>query len=200
MIKRLIVLAGAIVALALPADAPLAQQPAGKPILSGPLAKLDIKPAEIVTPRGKSEGTLTVAQHFALDPGWLNPLTHSYVITQQHYDYLVQDALIKPMPQGEMTYSLAEHAEMAADFKAVAFRLRAGLKFQDGTPLTTADVKWTYDNFKGANAKLFHDKLDRFEIIDDRTIVFRFKEPFIDFMDLYNGNVSGIGWIVPGKY
>jgi peptide/nickel transport system substrate-binding protein len=200
MIKRLIVLVGAIVALALPADAPLAQEPAGKPILSGPLAKLDIKPAEIAPSRGKAEGTLTVAMHFALDPGWLNPLQHSYAITQQHYDYLVHDALIKPMPQGEMTYSLAEQAEVAADFKAAAFRLRPGLKFQDGTPLTTADVKWTYENYKGANAKLFHDKLDRIEVVDDRTIIFRFKGPFIDFMDLYNGVPSGIGWIIPGKY
>lgn len=177
-----------------------AQSAAEQPILSGPLAKLDIKPAEIVTPRGKPQGTLTIAQHFALDPGWLNPLEHSYSGTQQEYDYFVHDALIKTMPQGIATYSLAEHAEISADFKNAAFRLRAGLKFQDGTPLTSADVQWTYEHFKGARAQLFHDKLDRIEIKDDRTIVFHFKEPFLDFMDLYNGNVSGIGWIVPGKY
>jgi peptide/nickel transport system substrate-binding protein len=171
-----------------------------QPILSGPLLKLDIKPAQIETKRGKPSGTLTVAQHFALDPGWLNPQTHSYVLTQVKYDYLAHDALIKSMPQGVLTYSLAEHAEMTADFKQAAFRLRAGLKFQDGTPLTTADVKWTYENFKGAYAKLFHDKLDNIKIVDDRTIVFSFKEPFLDFMALYNGGVSGIGWVVPHKY
>ena len=193
-------LAAALVALLATSGQSLAQGAAQPPILSGPLAKLDIKNAEIAPSRGKSEGRLIVAQHFALDPGWLNPLQHSYAVTQQHYDYLLHDALIKPMPQGEMTYSLAEHAEMAADFKAAAFRLRPGLKFQDGTPLTTADVRWTYENFKGANAKLFHDKLDRFQIVDDRTIIFHFKEPFIDFMDMYNGVVSGIGWIVPAKY
>jgi peptide/nickel transport system substrate-binding protein len=194
-------LAGALVVVLLGASRQgLAQGVAQKPILSGPLAKLTIAAAKIEPKRGKPQGTLTVAQHFALDPGWLNPLEHSYVVTQQHYDYLVHDALIKTMPEGNPTYSLAEHAEMSADFKAAAFRLRAGLTFQDGTPLTAADVKWTYENFKGARAKLFHDKLDRIEIVDDRTIVFRFKEPFIEFMDIYNGNVSGIGWIVPGKY
>src|SRR5215813_14132236 len=133
---------------------------ASKPtaILSGPLAKLDIKDAVIERARGKPKGKLTIAQHFALDPGWLDPLEHSYVITQQHYDYLVHDALIKPMPQGEFTYSLAEHAEMTADFTKAAFRLRPGLKFHDGHPLTTQDVKWTYENYKGVNFKLFHDK------------------------------------------
>ena len=84
--------------------------PAPKPILSGPLAKLDIKDAEIEPARGKPKGTLTIAQHFALDPGWLDPLEHVPALTQQHYDYLVHDALIKPMRQGVSTYSLAEHA------------------------------------------------------------------------------------------
>ncbi len=178
----------------------LAQSTAQKPILTGPLAKLDIKPAEIESSRDKPKGTLTVAQHFALDPGWLNPVEHQLTGVQQEFDYFVQDALIKPMPQSDSTYSLAEHAEMTADYKNAAFRLRAGLKFQDGTPLTSADVQWTYENFRGARAQLFHDKLDGIEIVDDRTIIFRFKEPFIDFMDLYNGANSGIGWIVSGKY
>ena len=173
---------------------------AQKPILSGPLAKLDIKPAQVDAARGAAKGTLTVAMHFALDPGWLDPLEHSYAITQQMYDYLVHDTLIKPMPYGYVTYGLAEHAELAADFRRVAFRLRPGLKFHDGHPLTTADVKWTYENYKGAYAKAFHDKLEHIETVDDRTIVFHFKEPFIDFMDLYNGGVSGIGWIVPKHY
>ena len=44
---------------------------AQKPILSGPLVKLDIKPAQIDKARGKPQGTLTVAMHFGLDPGWL---------------------------------------------------------------------------------------------------------------------------------
>ena len=97
------------------------------PILLGPLAKLDIKGAQIEAKGAKPKGTLTIAQRFALDPGWLDPLEHSYAITQQHYDYLVHDAMIKPMPQGEVTYSLAEHAEMTADFRTAAFRLRQGL-------------------------------------------------------------------------
>ena len=177
-----------------------AQQPAGVPILSGPLAKLDIKAAQIEKGKGKPQGTLTIAQHFGLDPGWLDPLEHGYALTQMTYDYLVHDALIKPMPQGEFTYSLAEHAEMTADFLKAGFRLRPGLKFHDGQPLTTADVKWTYENFKGFYSKLFRDKLEAIQVVDNRTIIFHFKQPFLEFMDLYNGGVSGIGWIVPRHY
>jgi peptide/nickel transport system substrate-binding protein len=200
MIDRLIILAGTVIALVIPSTAPVAQPAGGEAILAGPLARLDIKDAEVATSRGTSEGTLTVAQHFALDPGWLNPVEHQLTGVQQEFDYFVQDAMFKPMPQGDATYGLAEHAEMSADYKKAAFRLRPGLKFQDGTPLTSADVKWTYENFRGFRAQLFHDKLDHVEIVDDRTIIFHFKEPFIDFMDLYNGYASGIGWIVSGNY
>jgi peptide/nickel transport system substrate-binding protein len=198
MIRGITGFVSALSLIVISGSAAFAQQAA--PILSGPLAKLDIKAAQIETKRGTPSGTLTVAQHFGLDPGWVNPVTHSYVLTQVQYDYFLHDALIKSMPQGVLTYSLAEHAEMSADFKQAAFRLRAGLKFQDGTPLTTADVKWCYENFKGAYAKIFHDKLDNIKVVDDRTIIFNFKEPFLDFMALYNGGVSGIGWIIPHKY
>ena len=36
--------------------------------------------------------------------------------------------------------------------------------------------------------------------MDDRTIIFHFKEPFLDFLDLYNGGGTGIAWIVPRHY
>src|SRR5262245_53172277 len=88
--------------------------------------------------RGGQGQTQGHAHHWhALRPRpWLaRSLEHIPAITQQHYDYLLHDALIKPMPQGEFTYSLAEHAEMTAGFTKAAFRLRAGLKFHDGHPL-----------------------------------------------------------------
>ena len=198
--QGLLALAVALALMATAGGQAVAQKAGGTPILSGPLVKLDIKPAQIDTARGTPKNTLTVAMHFALDPGWLDPLEHSYVITMQMYDYLVHDAMIKPMNYGSVTYGLAEHAELSADFRRAAFRLRPGLKFHDGQPLTTADVKWTYENFKGAYAKIFHDKLEHIQVVDDRTIMFHFKEPFIDFMDLYNGGVGGIGWIVPKHY
>ena len=174
--------------------------PAPQPILPGPLARLDIKAAEIAPSRERPKGTLTIAQHYALDPGWLDPLEHQAAATQQTYDYLVHDALIKPMPQGLNTYSLAEHAEMSADFTRAAFRLRPGLKFHDGHPLTTADVQWTYEHYTGVNFKIFRDKIERIERVDDRTIIFHFKESFVDFLDLYNGGSTGIGWILPQHY
>lgn len=80
-----------------------------KPILAGPLAKLDIKDAKIDATRRPARGTLNIGLHFGIDPGWFDPLGYSGAAFQ--FYYLLHDALIKPMPQGEFTYSLAEHAE-----------------------------------------------------------------------------------------
>ena len=74
------------------------------------------------------------------------PRLHQASATQVVYDYLVHDAMVKPMPQGLHTYSLAERMEMTADFTKAAFRLRPGLKFHDGSLLTARDVKASYDH------------------------------------------------------
>src|SRR5262245_66351495 len=100
----------AVLAVLTVSEPAAAQKSGAAPILNGPLAKLDIKPAQIDTARGVPKGTLTVAMHFALDPGWLDPLEHITAVTMQMYDYLVHDAMIKPMPYRFVTYGLAEPA------------------------------------------------------------------------------------------
>jgi ABC-type transport system substrate-binding protein len=74
-------------------------------------------------------------------------------------------------------------------------------KFHNGDPVTAQDVKWSYENYRGAKADVFKRKTERVEIVDDRTIRFHFKEPFLDFAILFGtSNVSSPGWIVPEKY
>ncbi len=69
---------------------------AAEQLLSGPLAKLDIKDA-VIEKGGVSKGTLTTAQHFGLSPKWLDPQEQIAALTQQHYEYIVHDALIKKL-------------------------------------------------------------------------------------------------------
>ena len=183
-----------------------APEPSGTAqLLSGPLAELGISDALIQSPRGESFGTLRVALHYGFSPTWLDPLESIGNLTA-NFGYIIQDAMLKPMPQGVVTYNLAELLEMPTDFTKAAFRLRPGLKFHDGTPLTTEDVKFTYETYTGQEANTMQSKLDDsradggIQIVDDRVIIFHFKEPFLDFVNLYNGTGSGIGWIVPKAY
>ena len=81
--------------------------------------------------------------------------------------------------------ALAERFAVAADAKSATFTLRKGIKFHNGDPVTPQDVKFSYENYRGAKADVFKKKTERVEIVDDRTIRFVFKEPFLDFAILF---------------
>src|SRR5262249_5050521 len=114
----------------------------------------------------------------------------------------LHDALIKNFRDEKYDHpALAEHFEFAEDAKNATFRLRAGTKFHDGSPVTISDVKWSYEHYRGAWGEVIKTKTDGVELVDDRTVHFHFKEPFLDFPILFGtGNVCGAGWIVPAKY
>src|SRR5205814_1212148 len=81
-----------------------------------------------------------------------DPLDYT-TLGQVQFLYAPHDALVKPMPGNFFTPSLAESYEIAPDFKSATFKLRPGIKFHDGTPVTSEDVKFTYENYRGTNAK-----------------------------------------------
>jgi len=189
------------VAKATQAPAPTATKAAAAETGGPGLASFDIKKADIDPDRSrKSTGTLTLARHTALSPKWIDPQEAPASRTPYFFIDLVHDTMIRPMPQGTFTLSLAEHFEMTADFKKATFRLREDIKFHNGDPVTTEDVKFSFENYSGSNADRLHDKTERIELIDDRTIVFFFKEPFLDFLLTYIPTASGAGYIVPKKY
>jgi len=114
--------------------------------------------------------------------------------------YAQHDALVKHLPGKTFAPSLAESYDIAPDFKSATFKLRQGIKFHDDKPVTTEDVKFTFEKYRGANAGILHEKTDKIETPDERTVKFVFKEPFLDFMTIYGSPSSGAGWIVPKAY
>ena len=78
------------------------------------------------------------------------------------------------------------------------FHLHPGVKFHDGSRLTSRDVKWTFDSLvqgKIRSTKAAAYRLvDRIDAPDDYTVVFHLKEPFATL--LWNISDGAIG-IVP---
>lgn len=182
---------------------PLAQALQATPSSGGAgLVNFDIKDPVIDPDRSQSpDGSIVIAYHTALSPKWLDPQVAPASRTPYSaFLEAVFDPLIGAMPNGRFVYLLADNFEMTDDFMKATFRLREGIKFHNGEPVTTEDVKFSYENYSGANADIFQEKTDRIEIIDDRTITFYFKEPFIDFLELYGSEASGLGYIVPKAY
>jgi peptide/nickel transport system substrate-binding protein len=115
----------------------------------------------------------------------------------QHLDGLIFDSLLAHDAQMNIVADLAEHWE-ARDPLTYVFHLRPDVKFHDGRPLTSADVKFTFDSILGGTVKT--PKRGAFRMVtsieapDDSTVVFHLREPYASF--LWNLTKPGVG-IVP---
>jgi peptide/nickel transport system substrate-binding protein len=144
------------------------------------------------------EGTLTFALHFSLPA--LDPADTDNTITPFLTLYTLHDGLLKPMPGAASAPSLAESWSMARDGLSAEFTLRPGLKFHNGDPLTTDDVKFSFERFRGGSSRALKSMVKEIVLVSPTKIRFVFKEPSPDFPAFYGTFVSGAGWVVPKKY
>ena len=146
------------------------------------------------------DGQMVWAVHVTLAPRWLDPGETESAITPFMVLYAIHDALVKPMPAGLNTPSLAESWSMSPDGTSYEFVLRQGAKFHNGDPVTAEDVKFSFERYRGGAAKLLKDKVKDVQVVDARRVRFQLKEPWPDFMTFFGTTATGAGWVVPKKY
>jgi peptide/nickel transport system substrate-binding protein len=120
------------------------------------------------------------------------------------YDRLITHEK-KILPDGSMSYDRDKFKpELAEDMivgdMSITFKLRKDAKFQDGTPVTTKDVKWSFDRavsvggFPAVQMKAGTlVKPEQFVVVDDAT--FR-----VDFIKKDRLTLPDLAVIVPGIY
>src|SRR5256885_128928 len=106
----------------------------------------------------------------------------------------------KPMPAGLNTPSLAESWTASKDGLTYEFVIRKGVKFHNNDPVTAADVKFSFERYRGAGAKALRERVREVQIVDPARVRFVLKEPWPDFMTFYGTSATGSGWIVPKAY
>ena len=154
------------------------------------------RPAAAVPP----DGTLAIGVHVTLVSRWLDPGETEALITPFMVLYLLHDALVKPMPGGIMTASLAESWTMAKDNVTYEFVLRKNAKFHNGDPVTAEDVKFSFERYKGSGAKVLKDAVKEIQTPAPNRVRIILKEPWPDFMSFYGTSATGASWIVPKKH
>jgi peptide/nickel transport system substrate-binding protein len=147
-----------------------------------------------------AQSQMTWAVHVTIAPTWFDPAEHTGIITIMKVLYALHDAMVKPMPGNAMAPSLAESWSVAKDGLSYEFVLRKGVVFHNGDPLTAEDVKFSFERYRGAAAKLLKDRVAAVEIVDPYRVRFRLKEPWSDFLTFYATPATGAGWIVPKRY
>jgi peptide/nickel transport system substrate-binding protein len=154
------------------------------------------RPAAAVPP----DGTLAIGVHVTLVSRWLDPGETEALITPFMVLYLLHDALVKPMPGGIMTPSLAESWTLAKDNVTYEFVLRKNAKFHNGDPVTAEDVKFSFERYKGSGAKVLKDAVKEIQTPAPNRVRIILKEPWPDFMSFYGTSATGASWIVPKKH
>ncbi|HZK92324.1 MAG TPA: ABC transporter substrate-binding protein [Stellaceae bacterium] len=144
-------------------------------------------------------GQLTYGIHVSMAPTWFDPAETQGIITPFMVLYALHDAVVKPMPGNSAAPCLAESWSMGADDKTYEFILRKEAKFHNGDPVTSEDVKFSFERYRGAAHDLMKSKVAAIETPDPQRVVFKLKEAWPDFLTFYS-SASGAGWIVPKKY
>src|SRR6266481_8390781 len=146
------------------------------------------------------DGTLTIGVHVTLVSRWLDPGDTEALITPFMVLYPLHDALVKPMPGNINAPGLAESWTVSKDGTTYEFVIRKNAKFHNGDPVTADDVKFTFDRYRGASARLLKDKVKEVQVAAPNRVRFVLKEPWPDFMAFYGTSATGASWIVPKKY
>ncbi len=134
-------------------------------------------------PKGEGDAPFsggTIIRHLESDCKTLNwvltTTTYENYVLRYLYDNLVdfdEDLNIIPV--------LAKEFKVSDDHLRITVTLKDNLFWHDGVPITTKDIKFTMDKIldpavPALNKVGWFTKLDRVEIVDDRTVIFIWKE------------------------
>ena len=118
----------------------------------------------------------------------------------EHLDGLIFDSLVAHDQRLNVVPDLAQKWE-TPDATTYVFHLKPNVKFHDGRPLTSADVRFTFDSILSGAVKTA--KAGSFRIVqsietpDPLTVVFHLREPYESF--LWDLTKPGIGIVPQGS-
>lgn len=133
------------------------------------------------------------------DPDSLNPIIGQTSIAVQVTTSILEP-LAETLPDGSWAPILAaelpsiENGGVSEDLLTVTWKLREGVLWHDGEPLTSADVKFTWEaasNVEGGSATASeYELIESIETPDDLTVVVKYSEVNVGYLDQFK-------WIIP---
>ena len=145
-------------------------------------------------PLAVSQGALaqgrkdSIVLAMALEPPGLDPTAGAASAIAEITQYNIYETLTKINSDGTVSPLLAESWEVSPDLRTYTFKLRKGVKFQNGEPFNARAVKFSFER-AGAEKSTNKDKrtfasMETVQAVDDYTLVIVNKELDPDFLFL----------------
>ena len=139
--------------------------------VAGSVARAPLANARQATPAGGSVDNLRIAMSGL--PPQLDPQTDTFIVMVRVYNMMFDTLIQRDWANGgELVPGLAL-SWTQVDETTLEFALRPGVVFQDGSPFTAEDVKFTFDRTLQGDARLAATGrygLTSVEVVDDLTV------------------------------
>lgn len=141
----------------------------------------------------KHGGTLTFT--YQPEPSALSTIATTAVPTALISTKIFESLVEYEGPELTPVPGLAESWSMSDDGKTFTFKLRQGVQWHDGQPLTSADVKFSIEKLVApfhSRGRVYFGHLESVETPDDHTVVFKLKETVPFFLKAFQPSESPI--------
>ena len=152
---------------------------------------------QVVLPAGSGGGQS--------EPRYLNPILETRFTRA---NALIFEGLVGLSSALEPVPVLAESWQSSPDGKKLTFKLRSGVKWQDGKPFTSKDVQFTFQSIRDATAptlwKTYFNSVEKLETPDESTVVVTYTRPYAPALIAWTvgiipAHVYGGGQLVDSK-
>lgn len=143
-------------------------------LLSSAVASTTLAGLPFATQAQSRKDTMVLAMALEPAPG-LDPTGGAAAAISEISLYNIFEPLVKINPDGSISPLLAESWEVSPDLKTYTFRLRKGVKFQNGEPFNASAVKFSFERAaseKSVNKdKRTYAKMASVSAVDEHTVV-----------------------------
>jgi ABC-type transport system substrate-binding protein len=123
------------------------------------------------------------------EPTTLSPLSVSDGYAPEVLSYVLETLLTRDPDNYEWKPALATEWKISEDKKVFEFKLREGIKWHDGKPLTIEDVKFSYDVmfselWKAVQLRPYYESIKSVDILPGNWIRFTVKDEYFQNFDV----------------
>lgn len=118
------------------------------------------------------------------EPPTVHPITASDLYAQNVQAYVCEGLLARDSETYDWKNRLADKYEISKDNKTFTFHIRKDALFQDGTPVTAEDVKFSFDAifnpaYDAAQLRPYYEGIAKVEVVDPQTVRFIAKDAYV---------------------